>query len=1389
MNVEEALSLVQERTGLPRGDAISLLVRADQSGDPLAKKIEGIEALTKRWGGPFGAFPHYKAEFASAALTPIVGAAGYVARGGERLGLLPGGTSQYIEKGIYPAVQQLPEQYPRSGLRVPERVPVFGGQAYGDVAASFAGGAIPFMAAEGAIAPFAEAGVARVLAPGAREAMLGGEVTKSAAEAAGRAVPTARALTAGLAGSGVGYLYNKDPFEAAVGGALGIASTAIHGVLSKPLEGLKSKVISDGLESLARFRHQSSQELLAEITKKLKRPPTVADLQSEMAQHPEVKPMDIHAAALEVLTPEEHESIFGLGAFPEQPQMFERRVSEGASPEPIRETEQGAVIAEQLKREAGAPFGVPSARARGYTPPQGMVAPPFGTGTGPIPLRPGETVAPIATAPVEGIEPQRPGETEKQYISRFFKEHLEGNQRAVEASRAKQIEDVKKPIEETHPAVVSKPSYEGVFGYPTEAEQQAGIQSLSPTSARTEVSVPEQARRAVAGAIEEAGKKLVESPERVNAKKTFRQRLLKGKVPVGLSIEDVSKEVGDELNKPENIAGGWDIDPELIFSDSELVKNFTGQAVRSGNARYLMDWGQQSQAFFFHRYPETNQWHNDFVESRSTFTKVHDTSLKGITEEWEKSKLTPDDFEDVARIVKSTTRLPDGKIIQTDKSPNEAVNKFAMTSRRVFDRLYHLMSGVHARSAAIMKSISLQHGLDLTDPKAWGSFVRRTEDLLRSDAPVAPRGQKAEWESARQIKAAEVETREKLLDTRNKDPEVVYDGGFFSLYPLENERALVENDMRQQQQALEMAQAHGLSDPVKEAYISNILHDRWQRLSELVKEEEEKASREAPMRGVVPRKMGVWSVAKNPKAAPLEFADRDVPEALRRYHNVWFTKMVNDHLYSTTRELLPKLHDEHMKFRVKQYLDTQRGVEQWHNDRWIDKTMEALGVTEKESQNKITGDLLKFMAATRVFFSGKFYMFHGVQTFSNGWHIVGDRALASAWADALAFGKTPSSAAAWREATVHGHIFQESGGMLLGEPEGAVMSKITAVARWQRVLNKMAMYTATTRAAREPGFLLKAKHMLPSYYVDPKVTSLSPNEVYKIGRAGVRDTMYDYGRASSPRLVSGSKVGKVVFQFHQYAFRYAEQLVNAMKYTKATGDKGPLMRIIASWAVTGGLPALGGISGGLATWPFIRRQVFKLTGKLLPENSGIGYGLQSVGMGFINPIDVNEHMNPFSAIGSPFQHPESVLGPTVSTVGQIIRDVAKDGLMSPQAARDLLRDLIPPAERLGEAATQLGAGGQAFSSTGKLIAERPSEYPIARAFNLQPNVQATYREARRILKEAYKRGDSDSIQAALNNFRENYLVLSPQEAQSIRRSAMKEQRGTAKARKWSETFK
>jgi hypothetical protein len=685
-------------------------------------------------------------------------------------------------------------------------------------------------------------------------------------------------------------------------------------------------------------------------------------------------------------------------------------------------------------------------------------------------------------------------------------------------------------------------------------------------------------------------------------------------------------------------------------------------------------------------------------------------------------------------------------------------------------------------------------GLKTDDPQAWGRNVQAVEGLLkklRSGEDIILDKVTVERKlAAYKIFEAETKSGRIYIDTTMKDPNVPYESGYFSHFPVENEKAKLAGRIAE----FEARKALGFTDAAEEAVLNQSMKEAQSRIGLIERAEAERMSRDFPLRGVIPgrARSSVFNIARNPHAAPFEFST-EVPDVLHRYFNLLYSKGLKDYIYARTRSTLGEVQDPYMRQRMKDFVDLQRGTEALHNNAWMEKTRlsleNVLGVKlNRLTSDRAVADLLKAQVVLKLFVSPRFYYLNLFESLTNVQPVVGWKPFMRALVDTISFGKTARSKLAWTDAAMHGDIFEEAAGFLHGEREGAIMSKASWLARQQRIVQKMIAYRSFVYAAQEPGFLKKAQYMLPSYYVDPKITKPSVSEIRKIARSGVRETTYDYSKMSAPRVIGGHKLGAVAFQFQQYGVRYAAQLANMIKYAKATGDARPIGSVVAGWLMMGGLPAVTGATAGVVSWPFVQKQILKRTGWNPPDVSPVQGGLQALGFGFRNPIDMNEQMNPMSMLLTELKYQGNVLGPTFGMIPQLIKELGQDGVLTPQGVHDIVRAVSPEIAAFGESVTEAARGG-IFTEKGEPLAKREPSEIVARALNLQRNTRTAMKRAYGVIRAAYEGGDAKTIKNAIADARAAGFVVSHKRLLAIKNSVRLEKKKKKEAPRWGETFR
>lgn len=1301
MNIEDALSKIQQKLGVPRGEAIQVLI--DNKDDPFLKKIEGAEEL-------LSSHPYVK-RFLSEAATSLEVPFAW-------------GLSKIAPETFGPLLEEIkkrPEQY-APGPKIPESVPVLGGAPWLSLAGSMIGGALPFGRAEKVVQGVADIGK-QLFNPAIRGMVAGTERVVPSVLAASRleraAVPT-------IAGAGVGYTYNESPEEAAVGGVFGLAAGVLRMALSKPIAGVRSSEVQSAIQRLARLSNKSPEE----IVQKMRGPQTsVADLQAELAAK-NAGPMDINKVATESLTPDEMQAAGMVypGPDPSMPEAMPKSVW----PQHMQD-----------------PWGMQE---------------PVGPGTVKFGQKPPGKPSPVFSGGTELV-----GRAEKGFLG------------------------PSDPFgEATFTDLKSQKAWDAVFGPASELEKTQAVGELG-----GKVKKP-ISWRDLKQAVEEdpaipPGQKAKTITE---AQKIIEEGTKEGQVVLEKARKTLTQKLTEERGstseptmRSNHIVDSYDIDPAEWFSDAGPAREFVGEAKKSGMMRAFVDW-VYPQAQLFMKDLTTRKWYMDIVEHRDRLMRIVHT-MRNRTEKAVAKHLGGDKgkFEEATRILEGTQRMADGTLSQVEKSADEAINRYAWSVRNLLDRAYRMVSGVHSRAAVIMHDV----GLKTDDPQAWRRSVQTVEGLLKKlrggEDIILDKISVEHKLAAYKIFEAEGKSGRVYINTTMKDSTVPYESGYFSHFPIENERAKLMGHVAE----FETRKALGFVDPLsnEEAALKQNMEAAQKRLGLIDRAEAERASRDFPLRGVIPgrSRSTVFNIARNPDAAPFEFST-EIPDVLGRYFNLLYSKSLKDFIYARTRSMIDEVKDPYMRQRIKDFVDLQRGSEAMHNNAWMEKTRLSLQDTFGIKLNRLTSDravadLLKAQVVLKLFVSPRFYYLNLFESITNVQPVVGWKPFMRATVDALSFGKTARSKLAWTDAAIHGDIFEEAAGFLHGGHEGPIMSKASWVARQQRIVQKMIAYRSFVYASQEPGFLKRAQHMLPSYYVDPKVTKISISEVRKIARAGVRETTYDYSKMSAPRIVSGSKLGAVTFQFQQYGVRYAAQIANMIKYAKATGDVKPIGSAVAGWVMMGGLPAVSGATAGIASWPFIQKQILKRTGWKPPDVSPIQGGLQALGFGFRNPIDMNEQMNPMSMLLTELKYKGNILGPTFGMIPQLIQELGQDGVFTPGGVHDMVRAVSPEVAAFGESVTEAARGG-IFTEKGKRLARREPSEIVARALNLQRNTRSSMKRAYGVIRAAYESRDPEAIRNAIADARAAGFMITSERLRAMKNAVARERK--KKTPKWGETF-
>lgn len=1328
---EDAVQHLAKKRGLTRGEAVSLLEKAKDAGDPEVEKVNDLDMHLQIEHDIISRYAGAKQEFYRGVLTPVATIADIA-----RTAITGKG------KGEWPLVEELRQRtgkYAPSGLSIPEVVPLFGGTSIPEAA----GSAIPFGAVEKAVAPVVETGVQALGGVAPYLERVGGKLgvmTQTDVPANLARVERMGRIAAPTAAAGaVGALYDpQHPLKsAAIGMGLGAVGGMFELAMSRRLADPKIARNPDvlrGYEAIARAQHTSVDEVKSQFQ-------TVADLNAKLATIPGQRALD----PISFLDSSDYGNLAGIQGPPvprEGPDVAVKGPIGGSEPEIVR-----APRKEYLPKATGRPVVRPRAAV---TRQEADLAYAQGIAARRLPWEPLE----------EGPAKPPPKDITKVDTKQPTLEEV--------VATAPLAPEAPQPFEEAPPTELPPQPAELRLSEGVEVVRKKKLAKDAADLQSTRQKAKDAAREAFGPKSVEQDPAIAKSQERFAAREAARKAREAEEEIAAFSPRAAAREFVRKAAKPlkgekgalfpgEKLKPRY-MDPREFLLTADVEKGaLDDPAVNSMvlEGKKTVGWFSniRSPGGVFWSNPVTRAMYNRILSYRTRnllqigpqmerrFARFASGEGDGTFHKLAGRAMTEEDLNKTSLYAHTMKVDSNGKLVQTDPTATDAVYNEAArwVHTHVMHKLYRIITGTDPHVSEVMKAAGLPYER---------AQLERLQLIQKSPQGILPPNMKpstpVEQFVARQLEGS-------LRFDKSHDLGVLpYNEAGMTMLPVQRERAQLANEIRQLQENIDLYKD---TNPAKAQSFVDEMKLREERLKAL---EEEIAKREAGgkmMGQVVPihQHYAPLTMAKDPSAAGM-LLENNIQSVVNR--SIWngLSKRYFDQMYWDARTNFESIGDARMKRYLVDYIDAQRGVKGFGEDEWVRtvaNTLSKRGVSEAQVRSAINS-VMKVVAFTRLFMGYRFPLANSMQTLITTLGTAGPEAYGRALMRAMP-GLSKDWTKVWAEARAAG-VLGEAGNRFRMEAEALgprrfdkmidFMSNVPGSPGWAGQMteefNRVLSYEAG-KIAYDRGTITSVRARLLKT-LDPRVMEggLSPRAARReVGRAMVDTTQFILGKEGRPNAFVGGAIRRGATQFKSFTVGYWSLYGNMAENAFKHGDWAPFLATNAALWTLGGLKAF-------PLYDNVRNMAIKELGWAPPENSGL-YSLSSmIGLGDVaNNINITTSVEPFNLPQG--TDPTSLLqfagGPTFGSALNVLDQARQAGydITSPAAKRAALRAVAPPLLAWGDAISERNAGGLYDTKGRKIVDVKDAEY-ATRLLGLNVNPRAKYYDWRSKIQAALEGG-------------------------------------------------
>lgn len=808
---------------------------------------------------------------------------------------------------------------------------------------------------------------------------------------------------------------------------------------------------------------------------------------------------------------------------------------------------------------------------------------------------------------------------------------------------------------------------------------------------------------------------------------------------------------------------GMDIDDAtVLLADDPVVAEFAGglTALRYGQSLWPVSAASKHPLhhFFTARMAAAK---DELITSSSSRTKFMDKEASAVLKI---GNVTDAEFPAFYDTVTNLQKMPDGSLVQRWAGSSKAHQKAAVELRqRVTDPIYKDITGIHPDAPVKLGEWGL-----VDEARTWD----RIEELQKRDVSL-PLPSWVERDPNKRGWLGAAEGLKGMVERDRTHRWMKYEDSYLPIIPVENERA---------------ATVRAITE-LREQYGENMVNfpDVMSQMAALKIRLQQLEKIALPMRDVVPsRGFSPYMLSRNPEAVGKVMMNKNVREIMQEYIRSMYQARYMNVILSDAKELVPLLESsgvegkEHLRAFWMDLINNQRGVRASRDNRVFQGMINAYravrhpfaaqleGATSRDVEEAVS-TILRIQNLTKVHMNPVRYP---LMNLSGNIMTLGSLV-----------GYRPMLRGALEAMTPEGRALAEAAHVLRGEtPFRAEIEHLRPTAKniAERGLeylpaktedfNRASAFLTGYRQVMEAGSSFKPHPLVKRAFLDVPSHTLEERAV-AYGRAMVDVTQFRYGPEGRPQAFVGSAGRRLLGQFKTFSTNYATMMIEAAE----GGHWDVLARALGALFVFGGLPAVAEGVIAKTMYDYVRGEVIRKTGVVLPNDSGMTMLIEKMGLGNVPiPLDIYQSISPYNLPGFDRKQALSFIGgPTLGGITNAIMDVADPERGRGEGLKEVARTIAPSLVAGGEAIAEGMRGGETRGLGGELQARRGAIDIWTRGFNLSPSLRAQRYAYTKDIEAAIEGGQWATARALISDAREKGIYIGKDTLAALKGKATK----------------